>query len=137
MRQESMFGGRGAAVLAAIVLISLLHHLIRLSRLHWHNIFQYLYYLPIAWAALSFGWRGGLATAILAGISDMPHIIMAWKTLPDYAIDQVVDVPLFCAAGIFTGLLAERERKQRSQQRRLQSRPSRQNPVDRDARDQA
>jgi len=114
MRQESMFGGRGAAVLAAIVLISLLHHLTPLSLSHWHNIFQYLYYLPIAWAALSFGWRGGLATAILAGISDMPHIIMAWKTLPDYALDQVVDVPLFCAAGIFTGMLAERERKQRA-----------------------
>jgi two-component system sensor histidine kinase HydH len=114
MRWENVIGGRGAAVLAAIVLISLLHHLTPLSLQHWHNIYQYLYYLPIAWAALSFGWRGGLATAILAGLSDLPHILVAWKALPNYAIDQVVDIPLFCAAGVFTGMLAERERKQRA-----------------------
>jgi two-component system sensor histidine kinase HydH len=122
MQRENIFGSRGAAVLAAIVLIGLLHHTTPLTHLHWHNIFQYLYFLPIAWAALSFGWRGGLATAILAGISDTPHIIMASKTLPGYALDLAVDIPLFCAAGIFTGMLSEKERKQREDLERTTTR---------------
>jgi two-component system sensor histidine kinase HydH len=113
MEWRNAIGGRGVVVVACIVVVSLLHHLTPLSSLHWHNIFQYLYYLPVAWAALSFGWRGGLATATLAGVSLLPHIIMAAKVLPDYAIDLAIDIPLFCAAGVFTGVLSERERRQR------------------------
>jgi len=115
MRRESVFSKRGAMVLAAIISISLLHHVTPVERLHWHNIFQYLYFLPIAWAALSFGWRGGLATAILAGASHLPQVLMARQVFPDYTIDQLVDIPLFCAAGIFTGSMSERERKQREE----------------------
>jgi signal transduction histidine kinase len=109
-------------VLAAIISISLLHHVTPVALLHWHNIFQYLYFLPIAWAAQSFGWRGGLATAILAGASHLPQVLMARQVFPDYTIDQLVDMPLFCAAGIFTGSIAERERKQREELQRTTKR---------------
>lgn len=100
-------------MVAAVVSISLLHHIVPPSSIHWHNIFQYLYFLPIAWAALSFGWRAGLAAALLAGVSHLPDTIAYWKALPDSAIDQATDIPLFCLAGVFTGLMAERERRQR------------------------
>jgi signal transduction histidine kinase len=114
MQKEMTLVWRGAMVLAAIVSISLVHHFTPPSMLHWHNAYQYVYFLPIAWAALSFGWRGGLAAAILAGVSHLPDIIMAWDVLPDSAIDQVADIPLFCAAGVFTGVIAQRERQQRA-----------------------
>jgi two-component system, NtrC family, sensor histidine kinase HydH len=122
MKPGNLLGGRGALVLAGIIFISLLHHLTPLSSPHWHNIYQYLYFLPVAWAALSFGWRGGLATGALAGLSLVPHLIKAARVAPDYAIDVAVDVPLFCAAGAFTGVLSERERRQRQDLERTTNR---------------
>lgn len=105
-------GGFGFA--AGILLISSLHLAIPLSDLHWHNLFQHLYYLPIVVTALSFGWRGGLAAALLAGLSNLPHNVLSLKVLPNYAIDQLLDIPIFCAAGVLTGVLAERGRKHRA-----------------------
>lgn len=104
----------GVGVAAGILLISALHLAIPLSDLHWHNLFQHLYYLPIVVAALSSGWPGGLAAAALAGLSNLPHNILSLKILPNYAVDQILDIPIFCAAGVLTGVLAERGRKQRA-----------------------
>jgi two-component system sensor histidine kinase HydH len=111
---QGTFRIRGVVVATGILLISALHQVTPLSALHWHNVFQHLYYLPIVVAGLSSGWIGGLAAGILAGISNVPHNVVSFKTLPSYAIDQVFDVPLFCAAGVLTGVLAEQGRKQRA-----------------------
>ena len=114
MQIHSIFRIRGIAVAAAILLISALHLVTPLSYLHWHNVFQHLYYLPIVFAGLSLGWLGGLGAGVLAGISNVPHNVLTLHVLPNYAIDQLLDVPLFCAAGVLTGVLAERGRKQRA-----------------------
>ena len=114
MKIQGPFRIRGVVVATGILLISALHLVTPLSALHWHNVFQHLYYLPIVVAGLSSGWIGGLAAGILAGISNIPHNIVSFETLPSYAIDQVFDVPVFCAAGVLTGVLAERGRKQRA-----------------------
>lgn len=105
---------RGIVVATGILLISVLHQTTPLANLHWHNVFQHLYYLPIVFAGLTSGWLGGLAAAVLAGISNAPHNIVTFKILPNYTIDQLLDVPLFCAAGVLSGVLAERGRKQRA-----------------------
>ncbi|MBZ5724698.1 MAG: sensor histidine kinase [Acidobacteriia bacterium] len=47
---------------------------------------------------------------------------MSIGAMPGYAIDQILDVPLFCAAGILTGVLAERGRKQRADLERTTAR---------------
>lgn len=113
---------RIAAVCAAIALISLLHLATPVSLLHWHNALQHLYYLPIVFAGLSFGWLGGLAAALLAGLSNAPHNWTTWLTSQNYAIDQLWEIPLFCAAGVLTGILAERGRKQRAELERTTNR---------------
>ncbi|MBZ5618894.1 MAG: sensor histidine kinase [Acidobacteriia bacterium] len=97
-----------------ILLVSVLHLVTPLAMMHWHNVYQHLYYLPIVVAGLSYGWRGGVAAAILAGLSNAPHNFLSIQEQPSYAIDQILDVPLFWAAGILTGVLAERGRKQRA-----------------------
>jgi signal transduction histidine kinase len=122
VKRDSTFWLRLVSVAAGILLISAAHHAIPLSELHWHNVLQHLYYLPIVSAGLAFGWRGGLAAGILAGLSTGPHNFAALSVVPNYAVDQLLDVPLFCAAGAFTGVLAERGRKQRADLERTTSR---------------
>jgi two-component system sensor histidine kinase HydH len=111
-----------AAVAAAIAFISVLHQTTPVSMAHWHNALQHLYYLPIVFAGLSFGWLGGLSAALLVALSNAPHNWSTWTTSPNYAIDQLWEIPLFCAAGVLTGVLAERGRRQRAELERTTSR---------------
>lgn len=122
LQHETTFRTRVAAVTAAIVFISVLHQTMPVSLSHWHNIFQHLYYLPIVFAGLSFGWLGGLATALLAALSNAPHNWATWTTSPHYAIDQLWEIPLFCSAGLLTGVLAEQGRRQRAELQRTTTR---------------
>jgi signal transduction histidine kinase len=110
---SSASGIRAAVIALAILSISIFHHVLPLAELHGHVVFQHLYYLPIVIAALSFGWRGGLAAAVLAGISHAPYIYVTWRIDPNSTVDQVLEIPLFCAAGVLAGILSERERRQR------------------------
>lgn len=105
---------RAGAVLLAILFISTLHYLTPPELVYWHYVFQRLFYLPVIYAALRFGWRGGLATAIFAGIFYFPPILVIWRDLPHYALSQYLEVIVFCLAGILTGVLADRERRQRA-----------------------
>src|ERR1035441_7589051 len=114
VKQQGTVRPRVAVAVAGVLLVSSLHLVTPLSMLHWHNIFQHLYYLPIVFAGLSSGWRGGVFVAIAACLSNAPHDFLSFTVSPHYAIDQVLDFPLFCAAGILTGALTERGRKQRA-----------------------
>ena len=105
-------GLRVSIIGVTILAITLLHHVTPIDMLHWHNIFQHLYYLPIVFGALSFGWRGGVLTAIASSLSQLPHILMTWGLAVNYSEDLVWEMPAFCAAGLFAGLAAERERRQ-------------------------
>ena len=118
MKYGNPVGMRGAAVIAAVLAISALHYVTPLSMIHWHNALQHLCYLPIVLAGFSFGWRGGLATAAFAGLANLPFSIEIWSRLPSIAVDQISENVLFCAAGVFTGLVAERERRQRAELQR-------------------
>jgi signal transduction histidine kinase len=100
-------------VAAAIVAISALHYATPPALVTWHYIFQRLFYLPVIYAALYYGWRGGLATAIFAWIFYFPPFLINWRDLPHYLLSQYLEVIVFCLAGILTGVLADREREQR------------------------
>lgn len=106
-------GAKIAIIIAGILSIAVLHQITPASATHWHNIFQHLCYLPVVAAALMFGWRGGLLAAVLAGITPLPYIMATWRTEPGFATDEILEIPLFCAAGVLAGILAERERRQR------------------------
>jgi signal transduction histidine kinase len=108
---------RGISLRVLIIAVSIagitgLHHLTPIDMLHWHNIFQHLYYLPIVFAALSFGWRGGLITAIAASLSQVPHILATWGVALNYSEDLIWETPALCAAGILAGIGAERLQRQ-------------------------
>ena len=100
-------------VAAGTLLISVVHYATPSSHLHWHNVFQHLYYVPTVVAALLFGWRGGLAAGLLAGISHLPDILQTLRESPDYALEQMVEIPVLCLIGLLTGFFSDRDRKQR------------------------
>jgi len=80
---------------------------------HWHYALHRLYYLPIIAGALSFGWTGGLLTAM---ISSVLYIMRASAIdSPDArnVFDRNLETFVFCLVGLVAGVLANRERKHR------------------------
>lgn len=104
---------RGTVVAVGILSASLLHFLTPPHFILWHNVFQRLYYLPIVYAAVYFGWRGGLLASSASAVLYIPHILMSWHGMPDYATNQYAEIILFFLVGTTTGILADRERKRR------------------------
>ena len=102
-------------IVLGIVGTSLAHYFTPPSLILWHNIFQRLYYLPIIFAAVSFGWIGGLLAAIFAGLCYIPHILTAWHNYPGYVINQYAEIVLFFLVGIVTGFLADEQRKKQKE----------------------
>jgi two-component system, NtrC family, sensor histidine kinase HydH len=111
-----------AGVVTGTLLVSVLHHATPSSHLHWHNVLQHLYYVPTVLAALLFGWRGGLAAGLLAGISHLPDILQTLGESPDYAIEQMVEITVLCFVGVLTGVFSDRDRRQRNDLEKTTSR---------------
>lgn len=103
-----------AAIAASVLAIGAFHYTTPLGFQHWHNVFQHMYYFPVVYAGLTFGWRGGVGAAIFSGIVQSFQIRLTWEPMHNYAIDQLIEIPLFCSAGLLAGVLVERERKQKA-----------------------
>lgn len=56
---------RAGVALAGIGIAALLHYVTSPSLVLWHYVFQRLYYLPITYAALYFGWRRALRGLVI------------------------------------------------------------------------
>jgi glucose-6-phosphate-specific signal transduction histidine kinase len=102
---------RALTIFGAMLAITITHYLTPPAYFLWHEILERLYYLPIIFAAVSFGWIGGLAAAAFAGICYAPHIIMAWNDSPRDLAGKYAEIVVFIAVGAVTGVLADRERK--------------------------
>ncbi len=98
---------------AGIAIATALHYLTSPSLILWHELFQRLYYLPIIYAAIFFGWRGGLLASLCSAVCYIPHILMAWHHMPEYAMNQYAEIIVFFLVGTVTGALADVGRKQR------------------------
>ncbi len=102
-------------IAGTVAMITLAHFYTPHENILLHNIFQRLYYLPIIYAAISFGLRGGLASAFFAGICYVPHILITWHIYVGYAINQYAEIVLFFLVGSLTGLLSDQQRRQQSE----------------------
>jgi two-component system, NtrC family, sensor histidine kinase HydH len=111
--KEKQSLARILVVVAGIAAATALHYLTSPSLILWHELFQRLYYLPIVYAAIYFGWRGGLVASAGAALCYIPHILMAWHHMPDYAINQYAEIIVFFLVGTVTGVLADRGREHR------------------------
>lgn len=99
-------------LLASILIITFLHYNTSTHYLLLHEIYQRLYYIPIIYAAYSYGLRGGLAAAVLSTLIYLPHLAQHAGNRV-YAINQYAETVLFLVVGVVTGLLAGKERRER------------------------
>ena len=104
---------RVGVIAAGIAAASALHYLTSPSLILWHELFQRLYYLPIIYAAIFFGWRGGLIASAASALCYIPHILSWHHYNPEYAMNQWAEIIVFFLVGTVTGILADRGRKQR------------------------
>jgi len=113
MRIRLQQGTHLTLLLAAIVVVSLLHYLVPTTHVWLHPLLQRGYYVPILLMALFFGLRGGLLAASLSGLLYVPHIVMSWAAEPQYRAAQFIEIGMFFVIGSLTGVLADHERIQR------------------------
>ena len=94
--------------------ISLLHYFTPLQKLMLHDIYQRLYHLPIILAAFWFGLRGGLGCAFAVSLLYIPHLLFQWGMHPALDLERYLEILLYNVVGGVTGLLSEREERQRN-----------------------
>jgi PAS domain-containing protein len=100
-------------ILAALAITTLLHYLTDIHLIPYHSIYRSLYYLPIAVAAVRYGWRGGVLTALSASALYIPHVVMSWRVMPSDAFNDLLENVVFLFVGALVGTIADRERTQR------------------------
>jgi signal transduction histidine kinase len=106
---------RIAIIGAAIAAISGLHFLVDERLFLWQNILHHLYVLPIMYAALRFGWRGGLTASAAAAVTFLPHALTmhAAPPFPGYLLSRIMAVIEYFLAAAVIGWLSERDRRQK------------------------
>jgi two-component system, NtrC family, sensor histidine kinase HydH len=86
--------------------------------MQWIYILQRLYYIPVVVAGLIIGWRGGLGVALLAGAGFAIGTPSIWTVSRVDALDQCLEICVFCLVGGLSGALTDRYRKQGADLRR-------------------
>jgi two-component system sensor histidine kinase HydH len=100
----------------SMIAISGLHFLSPITLGLWYNLFHHLYVLPIVVAAIFFGWRGGVAAAGFAALCYAPYLLLTFRhqnLAQDFLISQGAELFDFFLSGLVTGILADRERRQK------------------------
>lgn len=102
------------ALPVSVLLITLLHYRTTAGGdFLLHEISQRLYYIPIVYAAYTFGVRGSLAISLLSGGVYLLHISEHGSDSEAAILNQYAEVLMFLVVGVVTGLLARAERRQR------------------------
>jgi two-component system sensor histidine kinase HydH len=101
-----------------IVAVSVAHYSASATTQLPHEIFRRLYYLPIILAAFNYGLRGGVAAALITTAAYLPHALGHISHDPAAPIDKGLEVLLYNVVGVVTGLLVERERREKRDHQR-------------------
>ena len=99
-------------ILIALAGISTLHYLTDVRLIPYHSIYRSLYYVPIAVAAVRYGWRGGVLTALTTTVLYLPHVAISSRLILIDSFNDVLENLLFLFIGAFAGYLVDAERKQ-------------------------
>ncbi len=100
-----------------IALVTFFHYFTG-AKHHWlHDIFRRLYYIPIVLGAFQFGLKGSLGASIVASLVYLPHAFTYFfERDPGASIEKILEMLLYNIIALITGVLAEREQKERHRQ---------------------
>ena len=107
---------QAALLYASIGGIALLHYLTPTAHAYmWlHPVYARAFYVPLLLIALFWGWRAGLAGALLATVSYAPHVLHAWSgEHEEFMVSQLIEMGMFFVVTAIAGVLADHEREQR------------------------
>jgi signal transduction histidine kinase len=104
---------RYSAILAAILVISVLHFRTSTDYRYLHEIYQRLYYIPILLAAYWYGPLWGIVSASLTSLLYIFHIERDWSHIPVYSFNQYAEIFLFHALALIIGLLSRKDKRHR------------------------
>jgi len=100
-------------IVAVLVAIELGLRLTPPDTEHWHYALHRFYYLAIITGALSFGWTGGLLTAVISGALYVMHASDIDSPDARNVLDRYLETLVFCLVGFVAGVLSNSERKHR------------------------
>lgn len=106
------------AVFGVMLLITIAHYTVPQPNYLWHEILERLYYLPIVFGALAFGWKGGLVSAVCAGVCYSPFVIAAWHDSAQTLASKYAEMVVFVSVGVVTGVLSDHRRKRTAELQR-------------------
>ncbi len=118
MRQNPKFRTVSRVTILALVIsaITAQHYLTTVSHenLSLHNIHYLLYFLPILMGSTWYGLVGGIATAIVVSVLYAPVVLgPVGQHVFSSGTEKVLGLVIYNAVGLVTGLLSERERRER------------------------
>ena len=105
-------------LVAMVLTLGTLQYLTSSSHMEWIYVFQRLYYIPVLLAGLLIGRWGGLGIALLAGAAFAIGTPSIWTVSRVDALDQCLEISVFCLVGGLSGVLTDRHRKQEATVRR-------------------
>jgi two-component system sensor histidine kinase HydH len=105
-------------VAAMIVAVSLLHYNTAMHVHEAHGIYRRLYYFPIILAAFRYGARGGLVAAFATCAFYAPHAFGLIGFDPAFTLEKSLEMVLYFAVGLVSGVLVDREHATQRQLRR-------------------
>lgn len=100
---------RVTIITGLILLATGLHYGIDVQAGAIHDVLTRSYYLPIVMAGLWFGLRGGFLAALFVTILFFPHALHGWNA-PYSFIFRFIEILMYFAIGILTGLMSDRTR---------------------------
>ena len=106
---------RYAVIGLMVIVISLLHYNTSFHLHGAHGIYRRLYYFPIIFAAFLGGWPAGLATALAICALYTPHAFGLIGRDPAPTLEKVLEMALYLAVGLVSGVLVSRERQARDE----------------------
>lgn len=101
------------SIFLALLTVAIVHYLLPPGTAHWLYVVQRFYYLPIVFAGLTGGWRLGLFTAVLASVCFAIGTPAVWTVPAANILDQCLEMMVFCLVGLVSGVLTDRERRQK------------------------
>lgn len=104
------------AIGLGLLVITLLHYTTVPGLRELHTVYRYFYFLPIVYAALRFGFWGGILASLVASLAFAPHIVFKWGAFPEDSLNDLLVVVVFYGVAIITGVTVDRLRQSRRQQ---------------------